>query len=552
MPKAKKPTTISQKYSPLDALVSVLDKYSRKPQTMVPRYAKTTAANTRSGTNYSPTLKPPYNNQSIDRFEDCFRSDKLIQNGIVKRTELVLGKHGKVVMDTTEEFDDPEERQKALEKIQNNEQYQEARKTIQRLHAKPSISFHSNLKAAVIQSKIYGRSALELVGSDDQQMPTDLHVLNSKRLAQPEVDPASWKFLGVHYLDLSKGTSGVEDVLAAEDLIYITNKDFHVSPGSLYYGLSELEGIVDGSDSKRIAKQEDIKEIMKSNWAPFLILKFVNPNITTSQMQQVVDNIQPGVPFGTKQDIESQTVTLESDLKKITDAIDFLNRESLRELGVPAFVGGYEQIANYANSQQILLAYKEIELEADRTWIKDIIQEQWLNRLFYRLIDIDLEAGDEPEVKLSYEFEDVSFETTLDKVNAALLLYDRQLVSGEKVLKIAGYEDSIEEYKLLQQEKEQQKLLMLKQMQQNQPQQLDQFGNPIEKKGPFGRPLTPGNSQGQNQNYNPLDPKATSSLRGGAPQGQRPSTTVRKRQGSQEEEDLYQKISDTLDRIVES
>jgi hypothetical protein len=528
---------------------------------MVPRYAKTTAASTKSGTNYSPTLKPPYNNISIDRFEDCFRSDKLIQNGIVKRTELVLGKHGKVVMDTTEEFDDPEERQKALEKIQNNTQYQEARKTIQRLHAKPSISFHSNLKAAVIQSKIYGRSALELVGSDDQQMPTDLHVLNSKRLAQPEVDPSSWKFLGVHYLDLSKGTSGVEDVLAAEDLIYITNKDFHVSPGSLYYGLSELEGIVDGSDSKRIAKQEDIKEIMKSNWAPFLILKFVNPNITTSQMQQVVDNIQPGVPFGTKQDIESQTVTLESDLKKITDAIDFLNRESLRELGVPAFVGGYEQIANYANSQQILLAYKEIELEADRTWIKDIIQEQWLNRLFYRLINVDLEAGDEPEVKLSYEFEDVSFETTLDKVNAALLLYDRQLVSGEKVLKIAGYEDSIEEYKLLQQQKEEQKLLMLQQMQ-NQPQQLDQFGNPIEKKGPFGRPLTPGQAnqpnQNQNQKYNSLDPKATSSLRGGAPQGQRPSTTVRKRQGSIDDESrdevtaLYDKMIDTLDAISQS
>ena len=80
----------------------------------------------------------------------------------------------------------------------------------------------------------------------------------------------------------------MDDLLAAEQLLYFRNRDYHVSPGSLFYGLSELEGVIDGSDSKRIAKQEDIKEIMKSNWAPFLILKFINPNISVSQMQEVV------------------------------------------------------------------------------------------------------------------------------------------------------------------------------------------------------------------------------------------------------------------------
>jgi hypothetical protein len=449
---------------------------NRRPMTMVPRTAAQYTRTNSKGSNYTPTVKPPYNNAHLDRFEDCFRSDKLVQNGIVKRTELVIGQHGKIILDVTDEYDTQDDRNEALKKINNNTTYQDAKKQIQKLHMKEGINFHNKLKAAVIQAKVYGRSAIELIGSDTTattadnttgisglSLPQSLHVLNSKRIGQVEIDPTTWEFLGCRYLDLDKGPSGMDDLLEADQLIYFANRDFHVSPGSLYYGLSELEGVIDGSDSKRIAKQEDIKEIMKSNWAPFLILKFINPNISVSQMQEIVNGLQPGLPFAHKQDIETEKIDLSSDLQKLTECVDFLNRESLRELGVPAFLGGYEQIANYANSQQVLLSYREIELQADRTWIKDIIQPQWLNKLFYQILGIEDYDENIPEVKLSYEFEDVSFETTLDKINSSLLLFDRSLISGEKVLKIAGYEDEIEEYKLRKEEEDRRKLEMQKQ-----------------------------------------------------------------------------------------
>lgn len=533
----------------------------KKPATMVPRTAAlkvrrvNNAVNPKYGTSpstagwssYLPIIRPPYTNQSLDRFEDAFRSDKLIQNAIVKRAELVAGKHGSIVMDTTEEFEDPNERAAALEQVTSNQNYQDAKKTIEKLHAKPDIDFHTKLKSALIQKAVYGRSAIEMTGADpDNNLPTALHVLNSKRLAQPEVEPITWKFLGVHYLDLQKGPTGLEDVLPAETLIYFTNKDFHVSPGSLYYGLSELEGIVDGSDSKRIAKQQDIKEIMKSNWAPFLILKFLNPNISVAQMQQIVDGIQPGIPFSHKQDMEAQVIDLQAKLTEITNAIDFLNKESLRELGVPSFISGYESGSRYSNAQQILLAYREIELEADRTYIKDIIQIQWLNKLFYQLLEIDPET-DEPDVKLSYEFEDVSFETTLDKTNAALLLYDRQLIGGEKVLKIAGYEDSIEEYKLLQQQKEEQKKLALQQFQQQNQQNNNQMMM---------------NNNNQNQQQPPGGNSNSSKVQqpdGSISAADQKSTTMIKRQGRWKNSNnddvddssdfMYQKFMETLDTI---
>ena len=185
---------------------------------------------------------------------------------------------------------------------------------------------------------------------------------------------------------------------------------------------------------------------MKSCWAPFLVVKFLNPNISTAQMQEVIDSMLPGLPFGTKQDIETKVEQLSAEIGQIPNVIDFLNQETIRDMGLPSFILGYEQIANYANSQQILLALKEIELDAERTWLADIIDKQWLNRYFYQLLGYA--EGDEPEVKLKYEFTDISFETTLDKVNAALPLFDRKLYSGEKVLKIADAEDEIDEYKI--------------------------------------------------------------------------------------------------------
>ena len=486
--------------------------------------------------NSVPTTKPPYNTSSLDRFEDTFRSDGVAQRGIIKRAYLVMGKHGKIVLDTTDEFDDEDERRDAIAKVSNNTQYQEARKRIQKLHIKPEVNFHNNIMSGLIQSKVYGRAALEIINEgttkpaayteegielepqgvsiDQVALPTALHLCNSKRLGNVEIEvpttlnpkiPNTWAFKGVHYLDISNGPGGQNDLLKSEDIIYMANKDYHISPGSLYYGLSDLESIVDGSEAKRIAKQEDIKEIMKSCWAPYLIVKFLNANITTSQMQEVIDAMQPGLPFGTKQDIETEVKEMNANLEALPKVIDFLNKETIRDLGLPSFIIGYEDIANYANSQQILLALKEIELEAERTWLADVIERQWLNRYFYQLLGYG--EDDEPEVKLKYEFSDVSFETTLDKTNFALNLFrPDKLISGEKVLKIADMEDEIDEYKI--RAEEQKKL------------QEERFGMEL-------------------RHQDTEEMLARNQV----------STTFQKRQAQQDKDAVYQKIKEKLDTI---
>jgi len=423
---------------------------NRKPRSYIPRYGRSATAAAAAAT----SLKDPYTPDLKDRFEDAYRSDGNVKRAIDKRTEMLLGKHGKTVLDSTQEFTNYQDKRAALEAINSNQLYLDAKKQIDNLQSKKAIRFHDKLISATKQTFIYGRAAIEIV-RDGDNYPTALHVLNSKRLGKVEVDPDTWEFQGVHYADMPTNA----DLLSSEDLIYFTINDDHVTPRSIHYGLSVLEPVIDASETKRIIKQEDLKEAAKTLYAGVALIRFMNESITAAEMQNFANQITPGGWTSHKYDIEVTLQKIADNLQQMVDICDFCNREELRDIGVPSFIGGYEQIANYANSQQVLLAYKEVEVNTGRTWLKDIIQPQWLNPLFYDLTSIDdSEEGDAgiepPEVKLNYEFEDITFETTLDKVNTVLPLFDHHLISGEKVLKYVDMEDVIEEFQSLKLEKD--------------------------------------------------------------------------------------------------
>ena len=131
---------------------------NRRPRSYIPRYgrsATTTAATT--------SLRDPYGIDMKDRFEDTYRSDGNVKRAIDKRTEMLLGKHGKTVLDTTEEFDSYLEKRKALDAINSNQTYIDAKKDIDRLQSKKAIRFHDKLISATKQCFIYGRAAIEIV-----------------------------------------------------------------------------------------------------------------------------------------------------------------------------------------------------------------------------------------------------------------------------------------------------------------------------------------------------------------------------------------------------
>ena len=461
---------------------------------MVPRYDNIF---NRSNKVKIPRLKPPYRKRDLDRFEDAFRSDGTVRLGVCKKWNFILGARTSVSLDVDREYQRDEDRAAAIQQIVTYEPYKRAMDEANELLRR--VSFRKIMHAAGIQASVYGRSCVEKVRDPaNHNRIARLNVLNSKLLGDIEVDPDTWEFLGVHYRDLPKH----DDLLEARDIVYVPRNDFHISSGSMYYGLSDLEPVIDGSETKRIIKQEDLKEIAKALWAGFGWMQFKDPNVSTEQMQEIVENMKAGAWTATDQSVELTVQEIAQNAPMLLEIINEMNMETARDLSVPTPLVGYENQQNYSNLVQTLIAWKESDLDAERRWLKALIEEQLLNEIFKNELALqgiqlpdNLEATENimvqspkmvpndqplnslqpnglmynetqfiPPAKLSLDITDPNFTTPEKRIANALLLFKEDLISARKVLEESEMEDQIEETEVRLQEKQ----MKLEQMQQQQ------------------------------------------------------------------------------------
>ena len=322
-----------------------------------------------------PRLKAPYRQRELNRFEDTFRTDGIVKNAILKKWNFILGARTYVNLDADKEYDSDEERSAAIQAVSNYQPYKVAKDKANEILK--NIDFRNVIHAAGVSASVYGRACIEKV-RDESGIIVRLNVLNSKLLGDVEINEDTWEFVGVHYRDLPK----TDDLLLSKDIIYLTRNDVHVSPGSLYYGLSDLEPVIDGSETKRIAKQQDLKEITRALWAGFIWIMFKNVNVSAADIQDTINKIKPGVPTGLEHDVELHVEKIAHDSPMLLDIIDKMNREALRDLSVPSPLGGYEDVQNFATLQQTLIAWKESDLDAERAWLSTIIERQILTEIF--------------------------------------------------------------------------------------------------------------------------------------------------------------------------
>lgn len=489
---------VRPRYSPLIAQFG-LNNPTNLLQSTVPKnnniFGKSNKAKT-------PRLKAPYRKRELDRFEDTYRTDGVVRNLVNKKWYFILGAHISVSLDVNREFQNNDERSAQIQQVMTYEPYVRAMNCANEVLRKTN--FRKVIHAAGVQASTYGRSCVEIVWDPSSGLPVRFNVLNSKLLGDVEVDPETWEFLGVHYRDLPKH----DDLLEAENIIYITRNDVHISPGSMYYGLSDLEPVIDGSETKRIIKQLDLKEMSRSSWGGFGWIKFKNPNVTHQQIQEIVESMKPGAWTATDQDVEIDVKQIAQSAPILLEIIDAMNLETARDLEVPSPLAGYENKQNYSNLVQTLIAWKESSLDAERKWVKDIIESQLLNKIFERELQrqgIQIPESDYedvivqnttvipneqplnplqpngmitqntqmiPPAKLVMQIEDPNFTPHKERVETAISLYSNDLISARKVLNEANMSDEIEETEARLREK----ALKAQQMQQF---QMDTFRNNV-------------------------------------------------------------------------
>ncbi len=392
------------------------------------------------------SLKDPYTQLMKLRFEDAWRADPTVRRAIDKKVQFVLGKHPKSVLDTRKEFTAYDEmKKKAFDDVVGNKTYQEMKSKFDQINQQ--VNLRGNLKSSLVQCKVLGRSVL-FIEKDKEGYPAALKKLNCFKLGQVTADVGTWEFKSVEYNEFE----APDNILQAEDILYFTNLDYHVSPNTLYYGVSDIEPIAHCSESNRLIDEVDLKEINRSLWAAFGLINFQTKNDT--EIANFLRSYRPGSWIGTNLAVDVQVFKVEHELENLLKERDDNEKRMLRGLGLPTFMNGFEDVTNRATTLTIAQLWKEVDLEDERTDLKDQLEPQWCESFVIKYLDIKTEKElNDLEVKLKMEFEDIAFETLGEKVEALVPLYNLGFISPERFLTMVGLEDVADEVKTEQEKR---------------------------------------------------------------------------------------------------
>jgi hypothetical protein len=327
----------------------------------------------------SSNFENPYVDLDLWRFHDSWRRDPTARRALTILADFTLGQRTKNTLDINHDLDDEKQQQTALDAITNNPTYQAYRDELDRIDR--DVDFDFNITAGFIQAKVFGRACILIQDDPESDMPVALKLVSSMRLGRVWIDEMTWKVVAVEYLDYQ----GLQSIIPAQKLIYLRNQDYAVSPNVYGYGYSDLEPVIDIAEINRQLWSVAIKEINKSMWAPYLIVKMNTKR--ASVMRKVADNLKPGIPFIHNQDIpDIKTIEMNHDLEKIMHEITQNEITMAYTIGVPTFLVGKEDVTNRATTASILDAWSKSKLDKERTWLKGIIEPQWSDRNLARLI----------------------------------------------------------------------------------------------------------------------------------------------------------------------
>ncbi len=403
--------------------------------------------------------KNPYSAHHLIQFEENARAEPMTQRALHRQNDFLFGHGIKTVLDTMDDdFDTTEAKSEAVSAIMSKQEYLNAKKVVDKVNRR--VNFRQKARAAVYNCKVYGRSALlkEYIDSKDEH-PTSLYIMNSKLLGNvycDKSDPGHIAYVEYNSNEVSKYNDKI--YYEPEDIIYFTNFDYHVSPNTLYYGLSDLEPIKDIGETNRVINEEDNKEFARGLWAGNILFKLPNLHNST-EVENLLSHYDPGKPVAITSDITAEPLQMPTNLDQVTDLNIQNDRRILRSTGTPT-TAFFEEITNRATVQFILHAFKETHVEQQRVWFKDIVEPQWIYPIWAKELGYEPEAMEELDAKLTIEFMEYNFDTFEQKVNVWLPIAQAGYISIERFLEEIGYPQLAEEYKknkkeLMQQRKEQ-------------------------------------------------------------------------------------------------
>ena len=221
------------------------------------------------------------------------------------------------------------------------------------------------LYTAQIKRDIYGKAAFEII-RDKQGTPEKLLSLQSTKI-KPDLDE-DWNHTGFTY-KAKKGFYQPEDVL------YFTNLEIE----SDLQGLSELEPLRTILHTRHIILRENLPEIARTLWAPYVVVKADTSGLPLEEAEQVVETLagvaRAGKSIAINESVEATVINLTPDIQGLTRLLEKLEEAITANFGIPRFLLG-RPVENRATAYAELEAYVNGPITGIQRYLRREVERQ--------------------------------------------------------------------------------------------------------------------------------------------------------------------------------
>lgn len=314
-----------------------------------------------------------YDESQLLRFHDMLRVDGDINKALLKSNRFVTGvDYPRLMLDINCTTPSNESESYELRKVQNNFVYWSIKNELERIDR--NVNSYGALHSQLYQTRGYQRGAL-LIERDENGVPLALKPLTALRLGRVFFHADTWRFMGVECMDFRKPNN----IVLAEDLIYMVNRDYAQSMVSMLYGYSDLEFVIHLVELNLIINSIVLKEINRTHWAPYVFIQLLE-----------TEDEDTAADFMSK---AKRGLSMVSLLPFKVDAIppshsgDFVvnqrkanSVEIISDMGVPVDLISAGGDQAHANLSTRLQSYNQTDVKFYRLLIRQVWESQWYGR----------------------------------------------------------------------------------------------------------------------------------------------------------------------------
>lgn len=273
------------------------------------------------------------------------------------------------------------------------------------------------LFVAQIKRSIYGKTGFEIV-KDEDETPVWLLSLQSTKL-KPNVNE-DWELTGFRY-------EGKEGFYQPEEVLYFINIPLEADRE----GLSDVEPVRDVCKARHNLLRENFPEIVRTIWAPYVILKANTEGLSKEEADKVIeilaDVARAGKSIAVNESVEPTVVDLTPDIKGLNELLEKLEQAIIGNFGTPRFLVG-KPIENRATAYAELEAYVQGPIMNMQRYFKREIERQWYDRWTLKILekeDKKVPEDEDPPVLVKHRWSTIRVTDVYEMAKAVAALHSR-------------------------------------------------------------------------------------------------------------------------------